>query len=219
MDLLNFMINVSKQSSKRKPRTRGFSILELIVALSIFVIISSVLLFNYNSFNKRIALDTLAHQVAQWVRDAQVSAMSVKRARADTGKFPGYGLHFDMNIPDSFIYFADINGNKRYDSGGVCGDVLSECEREVKILQGNKLYSLCGDLPSGAVTTPPCGALGGSQAFDILFLRPDPDAMIFGDLNGASFPTAYSRSEITVTSPKNYQRTVVIWTTGQVSVR
>lgn len=210
----------NRRSHKNIDHAAGFSIIELIVTLSIFVVISSVLLFNYNSFNKRITLDMLAHQIGQWVRDAQVSAMSVKRARADTGKFPGYGLHFDMTKPDRFVYFADVNGNKRYDTGGVCGDPTSECEREVKILQGNKLYALCGDVPSGAISTTECiSPLGASLRFDILFLRPDPDAKIYGDLNGASFPTPYSRAEIIVTSPTDYRRTIVVWTTGQISVR
>lgn len=203
----------------RPRQTAGFSVLELIVALAIFVMITATLLFNYNSFNKRITLDTLAHQVAQWVRGAQVSAMSVKRSRADTGVFPGYGLHFDMTKPGLFVYFADLNGNKVYDAGGTCGSALSECELEIPILQGNRLYSLCGDLPSGGITTSQCGALGTSQTFDILFVRPDPDAIIQGDLNGGAFPTPYSRAEVTVISPKNYQRTVAVWTTGQVSVR
>lgn len=209
-----------RQFSARSPR--GFSLIELVVAMSIFVILTTTFLFNYNSFNKHVTLDTLAHQLAQWVRDAQVSAMSVKRAGTSIGDFPGYGLHFDVATPDKFIYFADLNRNKQYDPllvGQKCGDPLVECEKEINLLQGNKILSLCGEAQSGSALTIQCDTLDTSKTFDIVFTRPNPDANIAGDLNGVSFPTSYSRAEINVTSPLGYKRTVEVWTTGQISVR
>ena len=50
----------------------GFSLIELLVAISIFLILSTTLLFNYNGMNLRLTLDMLAHQTAQWVRETQL---------------------------------------------------------------------------------------------------------------------------------------------------
>jgi hypothetical protein len=201
----------------------------MLVSVSIFVILTSVMLFNYNNFNSRLNLDILAHQIAQWGRDTQVSAMSVRPSRTNVNSFTGFGLHFDIATPTSFIYFADLgNGaggppNKRYDplvGAQKCGDVGVECEKVVLINKKNSIEKICGnDLGFGHLKgTPPCPS--GQEAvpvFDIVFTRPNPDANITGVVTGTPFP--YAHADITVTSPNKYRRTIQVWTTGQISVQ
>ena len=216
------MLRLLFQFKTRTSYKGGFSIIELLVAIAIFMILSGTFLLNYNKFNKRVTLDTLAHQVGQWVREAQVSAMSVKHAKIQTGVFPGYGLHFSMLTPDRFVYFADLDNDRQYDPpaiGQKCGDAMVECEKEVPLLRGNTIASLCGDAPVGNSTSAACGTLDASNRFDITFMRPNPDATINGDLLGVGFPTAYSRARITVVSVAGHRRTVEVWTTGQVSIQ
>lgn len=205
-------------------RTGGFSLLELIVATTILLTLSLTFLFNYGNFDRRVTVDILAHQIASWVHDAQVTAMSVKRTRNVAGQHPGYGIHFDLTTPNKFIYFADINKDRVYTppgAGVLCGDATSECEQQVTLLQGNVVSLLCGDMPLGAQTatcaaaTPGNPALYTTNALDIVFARPNPfDASILGDSN-----TLYSHAEITVASPKGYKHTIIVWATGQVTVR
>ena len=59
---------------------KGFSLVELVVAVSILIILTLTFLFSYSSFDRRVTVDILAHQIAVWIHDAQVSAMSVRRA-------------------------------------------------------------------------------------------------------------------------------------------
>ena len=210
------------QSKLTISRQGGFSIIELLVAIAIFLVLSGAFLMNYNKFNKRVTLDTLAHQIGQWVREAQVSAMSVKHARAQSGVFPGYGLHFSMATRDRFVYFADLDNDKQYDPPAVgqkCGDANVECEKEVVLLRGNTIASLCGDTPVVTASSVACGTLDISNRFDITFVRPSPDATINGDLSGVGFPTQYSRARITVLSVAGHRRTIEVWTTGQVSIQ
>jgi type II secretory pathway pseudopilin PulG len=197
----------------------GFSVLELIITISIFVVLTTGFLLNYNSFNKRITLDTLAQEIAQWARETQISAMGVKRSSAVLSTHSGYGLHFDIATPDRFIYFADRLANQnRYDAGtGACGTAGTECERVVMLPVGNVISALCGETSSNGATCTG-GVFKNSNVFDVVFTRPNPDASILGDLSGSSFPTAYSRARITVTSVKGYSRTIEIWTTGQITV-
>jgi prepilin-type N-terminal cleavage/methylation domain-containing protein len=197
----------------------GFTLIELLVAISILLFLSMAMLFSYNSMNARLTLDNLAHQTAQWVRATQVTAMSVRHT-ADATKFPGYGLHFDRGTPSRFVFFADLNGDHRYApllAGEKCGDIGVECQKEISLLKGNTIVRLCGEsvatLPAGD-----CPALGAVGDGDIVFTRPDPDAVISGD-DMVPSPVALSRLRVTLSSVQNYQRTVEIWTTGQVSVQ
>ncbi len=199
----------------------GFTIIELIIALAIVIMLMSVTLFNYNSLNKRLTLDTLAHQVAQWVRQTQVSAMSVKRHvdPASKYKFPGYGLHFDRTTPSQFIFFADLDGDNRYTAGGNCGDPTAECEQVIKLMQGNFVKKICGETSLVNASNAQCPLpLDNAENFDIVFTRPDPDADITGDYIVGT-KTTYSRAQITLSSPTGYTRMVEVWTTGQVSVQ
>ena len=202
----------------------GFSLIELIVAISILLILSTALLLNYNSMNTRLTLDTLAHQTAQWVRATQVLAMSVKQTTG-ANKFPGYGLHFDRSTPDQFVFFADFGDgagglpNKLYDpptGAEKCGDPGVECQEVINLQRGNKITKLC--MPAtGTSAVVDCGAYHFASILDFVFTRPDPDANITGkDASGFS---SISFGRITVAAPSGYVRTVEVWTTGQVSVQ
>lgn len=201
-----------------RPAMLGFTLLEMLVTLSVFSMITSTLLISYSGFNKHLNVDTLANEIGQWIRDAQVSAMSVKGARTATGAYPGYGVHFAMSDPGKFLFFADLDGDRQYDPG-VCGAAGSECEREVVLTQGNKIDSLCGLTASGVSTAKCLAPHGSSSVFDIVFTRPDPDAVINGDVNGSSFPTGYSSARITIVSLQGYHRTIEAWITGQISIQ
>jgi type II secretory pathway pseudopilin PulG len=209
---------------RRKKCTGGFSLLELIVATTILLTLSLTFLFNYGNFDRRVTVDILAHQIASWVHDAQVTAMSVKRTRNVAGQYPGYGIHFDLATPNKFIYFADTNKDRVYTppgAGVLCGDATSECEQQVTLLQGNIVSLLCGNMPQGAQSatclsaTPGNPMLYTTNTLDIVFTRPNPfDANILGNS-----VTSYSQVEITVASPKGYKHTIIVWATGQVTVR
>ena len=201
----------------------GFTMLELIITLTIFLILTTVMLLDYNGINNRITLDTLAHQVAQWVRQTQVSAMGVRHVQSNAGIFPGYGLHFDRATPDRFTYFADLGSqNKRYDPlavGANCGDVGEECEQIIMLPRGYQIEKLCSELANIApVPGPDCSTFSNSNNFDIVFTRPDPDASIYGEYSVGNAASS-SRAEIYLVSTKGYRRAVEVWVTGQVSVQ
>jgi hypothetical protein len=209
---------------KNSPQ-KGFSILELIVAIGIFIVLTTVLLANYNSINRRLALDTLAHQIAQWVRETQVSAMGV---RPQAGEFNrGFGLHFSMTDPTQFVYFADFpvapspRGNKIYDGlgGFSCGEAGTECVQTISVLRGNSIALLCGELGSAQPHSFQGRCPSGHDelnSVNIVFLRPDPDATIFGGVRGMM--KEYGNVKISVRSVIDYERTISVWTTGQVTV-
>lgn len=188
------------------------------MTISIMLFLSMGMIFSYNAMNARLTVDNLAHQTAQWVRATQVTAMSVRHT-ADTSQYPGYGLYFDRTKPSQFIFFADLNADKHYQSlvgAQKCGDIGVECQKIITLLRGNKIKTLCGET-AVAPGVSDCTPVSYASNLDIVFTRPDPDATIYGD-DSSGVSQQFSNSQITLTSTQGYTRTIEVWTTGQVSV-
>lgn len=203
-------------------KKKGFSFVELTIAVSIFAFLSTVTVMSYNNFNNRIGVDILAHQIAQFGHEAQVSALSVKRSAG--GVFPGYGIHFEKASTTEFIFFADLNNDKIYNPGGACGTAASECEKVVKLLKGVTIKTLCGKADVNGITdvancTGADGAPEASESFDIVFRRPSPDASIFGKTASTSTSSPYSVGKIKISSAKGYMRSILFYITGQITVK
>lgn len=91
---------------------------------------TSLVLANYRRGEEAFALQRAAHKLAQDLRQAAEMAIAGKEYG---GSFPpgGYGIYFSLT-DSTYILFADLDGNKLYDSGE---DVksLSLQERGVRI--------------------------------------------------------------------------------------
>src|SRR3989344_4561547 len=97
----------------------GMTYVELIVVLSIFSVMTSIALFDYNKFQAKVDIKVLANDIALKIVEAQKSAMSGKipiQNISSTWK-PSYGIYFDLADGKNFIYFANtIDGdNNSYD--------------------------------------------------------------------------------------------------------
>jgi len=221
---LNTYFNKSIQQTKLKTKA-GFTMIELMVTVSIFVVVTTVILASYPKFSSRIILEDVAQQVALSVRQAQTYGLSVKEFGAGN-IFPGYGIYFPSLANDnkSFTIFADINGDKKYNLTG-CGIVGSECLDKFTIQSGERIYALCVNLKNdGIAAFSTIDDLAGVNncvsinSLHISFTRPNPDATITAYLGGANYDSSYSDAEIVVASPRGEVKTIVVWLTGQISV-
>ena len=198
---------ISSHDSYFIPRTsyfRGFTMVEVLVTLSIFTVISGVVLARYKDFSGGIILSNLAYEVAITIRQAQVYGLSVKNTLTPTSNFNlPYGIHLPGPVSNSFVFFADVDGDG-YDSG--------ESGESIEILttkQGNTIQSFCAT-PSSS-NTPNCDI----TYLDITFLRPEPDAKFKTNLG-----TDYKEAIITVSSPGTLRsKTIRVKSTGQISVQ
>jgi type II secretory pathway pseudopilin PulG len=191
--------------SSRQPRlpfglnSAGFTIIELVVSTSILVIVTTLIFANYPNFDDGISLRKTAQEIALTVRQAQTYGLGVREFRSGTGIYPGYGVHFSVASQDSFILFADVNGNNAYD--GSSEDISS-----FKIQTGEKISGLCAN----EKTLPSAGCAFGAE--DIIFFRPKPLVIIKAD--GSNFFDA----EIKITSPRSQTKTIIILSSGQISI-
>jgi len=92
--------------------SKAFTIIELLVAVSIIVLMTALTLSNYRLGNNQLAIQRSAHRIAQNLRTAQEYAISAKEFN---GSMPyGYGIFFDPGQPQKYILFADLDNNKIY---------------------------------------------------------------------------------------------------------
>jgi len=140
----------------------GFTMVELMVSVSIFVVITSIILASYPKFSSRIVLENVVHQIALSVRQAQTFGLSVRTFGTGLDVFPTYGVHFsfsgvsgsDPSDNRNFLIFADIlpgfgtenMGNGLYDGASGCNVAGGECIERFTIQSTDKIVYLCGDL-------------------------------------------------------------------------
>lgn len=185
-------------------KQRGFTLIELLVVVGILVMISGIILTNHAKFGGQILLRNLAYDIALSVREAQVYGISA-RSFLNAEFASGHGVYFSFNEGNNlFFLYTDVDNNNFFTSVG------TEWVETFSLGKGYTIDRLCR--PTGP-TTEDCGV----TELDILFKRPEPDAIIRTS-EGSGF-TQYDRARIVLVSPQGKKLSVLIETTGQISVQ
>jgi len=181
---------------------KGFTLVELLVSIGIFSVITSIAVFNNAQFNSSVLLTNLAYEVALSIRQSQVYGVTVKKDTTNNFN-SAYGIHFNLAAPTSYILFQDTTPvDHVFNSGDVSIETFN-------IQKGNGITQFC--VTDGGA--PVCHK-GDNATLDISFVRPNPDALIY--VGGVG--PRHSKAEVCVVSPQNIKRKVVIESTGQISV-
>lgn len=202
---------------------KGMTLIELLVVLAIFIVISTIVMYDYSSFKSSVSTNNLADDIALSIRKAQSYAIGVRGLSADFQY--GHGAHFSTvtnpanylsGSGKSFILFADINVNNyyNYNTSNICNSpsYSNECEEILNITSNDKISSIWVD----GVQKPQGGTL------DIVFRRPDPDALFcYRPTSGSSCQTNISNVSVEVdnglTGSKRVTKKITVWNTGQIS--
>ncbi len=180
----------------------GFTLIELIVSIGIMIIITSVILANYTTFNKRIKLEGATQEIASIIRQAQAYGLSSKLSPSPVST--AYGVHFDTSYPDSVTIFYDLSPKDYTYSGS------SEDEEVFKIQSFDRIAQIC--VNQKTASPPACPGAGSVNLLDVIYER----SKIFAQINNDS---SISDAEITFRSVGETKGVrVVIWKSGQVSV-
>ena len=172
---------------------KGFTLLEMIVVIGIFGIVSSIVIWNYNKFTGNTVLTNMAYELALSVREAQLFGTSAIGNSSNINTFNQHiGARF-VKGTDSYIIFIDENNNNMYDN---TGDTI------FKTLT----------LQSGVVVEEVnvCDVAGSINTLDIVFARPNPEPII----NGSFLESA----QIKIVSKTGTARYVKVNGAGQVEV-
>lgn len=210
---------------------RGFTIIEMLVALGIVAVIMTVVLLGQTNFNRSLILTDSAYTVAFSIRQAQSLGLSSRKV--GTIQNAGYGVHFVSGATKTYTLFADTNpvapgstqsgacpghtvttgldtkpGNCIFDTTPADATVSS-----YTIRQGFTISNFCG------VDTTGSTRCSGSylDSLSITFLRPSTQATIIGVRGGAIVPL--TQATIYLSSPDgSQQRCVKVSTVGQIAV-
>lgn len=186
-------------------KNKGFSLVELVVSVAIFTIITSLILAKHSDFSSKLILENLAYDIALSIRKAQVFGLSVREFVGGSSEFDiGYGVHFDSADNTSYIFFADRDKNKAYDGA-------TEIVETFTLRRGNVISKFCGILSTGAEKCSDSDI----TFLDIVFERPNPEAIIKSNLPG----NAYDSARITVSSPSGTTWNINTVITGQISIQ
>ena len=207
---------------RKSLRVNGFTLVELLVSVSIIGIITSVVVFNQQDFTDQVSLSNTTSEISHQIREAQTYGVSVREFNTGTAEFNlGYGVSFNLNNTpgdsnSSYIYFADrpdTNNNGRFDTPGIClPGSGSECLSRVYLSRGNTFTNLCAFLADNSCLSV--------ARMDITFIRPYPNARVvfFNDAGAImSLPTAQG-GKVDITTSAGKVQKVVIYTTGQIAV-
>lgn len=199
---------------------KGFTLIELIVSISIVAVILTVVLLNQSTYTDSLALTNLADEVSLTISQAQAYGIGVKEFIPGSNQFNySYGLSFSLLNPIGFnkkiyLYFVDRNNDNFYNGDNTCPvGGSSECLEKFDITRDNYIYSLCVVMALGAED---CNV----GRVDVSFKRPKTEAQfIFFNTSGIAFsPPNLLGARIVLKSPSGANRSVIVYNTGQISV-
>lgn len=216
---MNIFLKKIINSSKK-----GMTLIELLVVLSIFLVLTSITIFDYDSFYSSVSIQNLTNDIALSIRKAQSYAIGVREVNYTAGFDYGYGIHFvvDENSNPiagsnkSFIIFSDISGNDEYNytSSGICGSLSStnECEEILSINSLDYVSAVWID-----------NKKKNKGILDIVFKRPNPDAIFCykeETTSNCKKDISYVKIEISngLSAEKEIIKTITVWNTGQIGV-
>ena len=216
-------ISVIISPSRRLSRHRGFTLVELIVSLSIFAFMTALVLAKYGTFNEDVLITNLAYDTAVTIRSAQAYALNVRDTGATAGAVSNnnfsnaYGVHFDMTHNTSFVFFVN-SGIETYanpDNAAATSYVstISQTISTYTMKTGNTIVRLCANID----TTPcPTSGAGNLTQADVVFRRPYPDAILTGTANGV--PSTVPSVEIVVGAADGTTKNIIVRQTGQIQI-
>ena len=199
---------------KSNKLNRGFTYVELIVVLSIFTVMSSIIMFDYNRFQSQVDIKNVANDVALQIVQAQKDAMNGKlndqAVLANPNWKPSYGVFFQ---PSYIIFYpyVDLTGD---------GHTSDDLQDSISITKGIKISDLKIYCINSSGGTP---LLSGFKPpyIDINFTRPNSNAKI--TVPNASQPpcaTLIDHTQIILSSADNSMTSSInVYSSGRIEIK
>lgn len=208
----------------------AFTLVEMLVAMSIVFLMTGLSMANYNRFGREVELENAVYELALNIRQAQFFGINRSEQFGSTFDDPQpYGVFFDLDgveegVNDgSFIMYIDQDNDRHFEvsdnsyaGGEICvSNPSNECINILSFTRSNFISSICvGDNETNCNDISSVG--DGQQQLHVSFKRPDPDAVIHAN----SVVSPYSYARITMSSPVSSisPKSVSIGAAGLISI-
>ncbi len=210
---------------------RGFTLIELMVSLTIVLTVTGLLLQNYPESSIRLTLLNNTHAFALLVREAQVRGSAV-----DSGyntSVGGYGVFINLATSSQAILFSDsTNGNSILNSAGLSvGDGVYDTANSPDIIKntlsfntGYEFKKICVASSTASISSAPYGFLCNSTStppistLTVSFSRPSQNAHIY--INNST-TTDFASACVQIYSSKSpgdgHVRSILVYHSGMVT--
>lgn len=179
----------------------GFTLIEFIVIMSIFTIMASVALFNFQGFRSNVAVNNLAHDTALLLRQAQtfgwsgLTDTSIQTVEQGIIQRFAHGVFFKYDgsgFSKDLLLYKKIDskpGKEFYSQNDEITDIIS-------VTGSYKIISIAtaaekSDLLLDQDKDIPTSGIQQNQDISIAFTRPNPQALLFLDNNGIPLSQQY----------------------------
>jgi prepilin-type N-terminal cleavage/methylation domain-containing protein len=200
-------------------RLRGFTLVELMISIAIFLLLSTILVANYPETITRLTLANTNQNISLLLREAQVRGSAIDSVNSTRG---GYGVYVSASSPSSLVLFGDTVdlsierpygipiGNGIFDmvpiNETVTAVTLPDRYLVRKLCVGTGVPFECGDSHD-----PPIDSL------TITYIRPNPMPVIY--VNGTT-TVNYPGACLELVSPKaptaGHVSTVQVFGSGMI---
>lgn len=174
---------------KRKNYISGFTLIEMIISITIILIITSVIMLSQRNFSETVELINVSERIASVIREAQVKGLAVEILNEDIPE-AGRGVYFDGS--DEYVYFSDENNNQQYDIGE---EITNHLVRPGFMISEMSCGFPCDDL-------------------SIVYQRPETQAYFYSEGSELGSDVV----SLTILSDNGREKIIKIFRTGQISV-
>ncbi len=197
---------------------RGFTVVELLIVITVMGIIATILISGFPRFGELLAVDREAQLIALAIRDIEQRAVSTLESPIVSGQFrTAFGVHFNIKNKRQYRLFSDaIDQNNFLDAGE---------EVEVVPIARARIRRICKLDSAGAVCDPPYDDL---EQLSVTYKRPNPIIEMRGATVSSCNPgpcviesLGPGSYMVEIESPRDssFARRVIMWSTGAVAIK
>lgn len=205
-----------RNTIKKTDHHTGFTLVEFIVIMSIFVIMIGVVLFNFTGFRSAVTMENLAQDIALSIRQIQVSAGATQSIAGSPGEEIPRGIHFEKDpaggFKSTFYLFQDQNGDGFYTPDG--SELLDEIIIQTPDII-NQIY-LTEEIEDITNNT---NSINVGDYIGVTFSRFSTTAEFASQAGGKLSNWSYLVIEIKSPDPEKKPRYVIVSKIGQVSIQ